>query len=121
MVGDFTFYTLLPELEVVVTPPSDANKHTAKKHTSADKKHQPAENTLFYLQAGSFKNDADADSLKAQLAMIGVETNIEVVNVNNINWHRVRVGPSHNLDKLQSIQERLRGQKIDAILLKARD
>ena len=118
---DFTFYTLLPELEVVVTPPSDANKHTAKKHTSADKKHQPAENTLFYLQAGSFKNDADADSLKAQLAMIGVETNIEVVNVNNINWHRVRVGPSHNLDQLQSIQERLRGQKIDAILLKARD
>lgn len=110
----FDFYTLLPELEVVVTPPSNPKK-------DAQKNAQPPVNALFYLQAGSFRKNTDADSLKAELAMMGVETNIEVVNVNNTNWHRVRVGPSRDLARLQSIQERLRKQKIDSILLKARN
>ncbi len=110
----FDFYTLLPELEVVVPTPSRTKK-------DPDKNSQPALNALFYLQAGSFKNDSDADTLKAQLAMMGVETNIEVVNVNNTNWHRVRVGPSRDLEQLQSIQARLRKQKIDAIVLRARN
>lgn len=109
----FDFYTLLPELEVVVPTPVRAKKDPAKNLP-------PAVNAKFYLQAGSFKNEPDADTLKAQLAMMGVETNIQVVNVNNTNWHRVRVGPSRDLEQLQSIQARLRKEKIDAILLKAR-
>lgn len=109
----FDFYTLLPELEMVVDPPSERKEATT--HEMPDK-----HKAMYYLQAGSFKNSDDANTLKAQLALIGVETNVETVNVNNINWHRVRVGPSRELDQLQSIQQRLRAEKIDSILLKAR-
>ena len=51
---------------------------------------------------------------------MGVETNIETVKVNTINWHRVRVGPNKNISKLQSIQKRLHEKRMDSILLKVR-
>ena len=110
----FDFYTLLPELEMVVDPPSKNKK-------ASPKKQQSTSNAQYYLQAGSFKNNSDADSLKAQLAMMGVVTNIETVSVNSTKWHRVRVGPSRDLNQLQTIQERLRKQRIDSMLLKARN
>ena len=51
---------------------------------------------------------------------MGVETNIEIVKVNTINWHRVRIGPSKDIDKLQTTQKRLRTKNMDSILLKVR-
>ena len=107
----FDFYTLLPELEVVVD--KDSNQ------SSGSPNHQlPAGE--YVLQVGSFKSSDEADSLKAQLALMGVETNIEIVKVNAINWHRVRVGPSKNIDQLQTTQKRLRTKNMDSILLKVR-
>lgn len=108
----FDFYTLLPELEIVV----DKNGQTPA--DTPDKK-LPA--SRYVLQVGSFKNHQEADSLKAQLALMGVETNIEKVTVNTVNWHRVRVGPSKHTEQLESVQKRLRANKIDSILFKVRN
>ncbi|MDW3095794.1 MAG: SPOR domain-containing protein [Gammaproteobacteria bacterium] len=107
----FDFYTILPELEVVVDKNSDDSSSNSNKELPAGK---------YVLQVGSFKSSDEADSLKAQLALMGVETNIEIVKVNTINWHRVRVGPSENIDQLQSTQKRLRIKNMDSILLKVR-
>ena len=105
----FDFYTLLPELEVVV----DENNRAT---------HNNAQNDIgtFVLQVGSFKSNNEADTLKARLALMGVETNIEIVTVNDNKWHRVRVGPSQDKTQLQSIQTRLRQEKMDSVLLKVR-
>lgn len=107
----FDFYTILPELEVVVDKDD-------RQSSSSDNKKLPAGN--YVLQVGSFKSSDEADSLKAQLALMGVETNIETVKVNTINWHRVRVGPSKDIDQLQTTQKRLRVKNMDSILLKVR-
>ena len=107
----FDFYTLLPELEVVVDDNNQPAQHKNAKEKAAGE---------YVLQVGSFKSSEEADSLKAQLALMGVETNIEIVKVNTINWHRVRVGPSKNIDQLKSTQNRLRAKNMDAILLKVR-
>lgn len=107
----FDFYTLLPELEVVVDKnqkPLPDNKIKAKGAES------------YVLQIGSFKQDAEADTLKARLALLGVETNIEIVTVNKTSWHRVRIGPSKDISHLESIQTRLKNEKLDSILLKVR-
>jgi cell division protein FtsN len=106
----FDFYTILPELEVVVDK-DDQLATTSNKKLPAGK---------YVLQVGSFKSSDEADSLKAQLALMGVETNIETVKVNTINWHRVRVGPSKDIDQLQTTQKRLRVKNMDSILLKVR-
>lgn len=107
----FDFYTLLPELEVVVDKnqkPLPDNKIKAKGAES------------YVLQIGSFKQNTEADTLKARLALLGVETNIEIVTVNKTSWHRVRIGPSKDINHLESIQARLKKEKLDSILLKVR-
>jgi cell division protein FtsN len=45
------------------------------------------------LQVGSFQNSAEADSLKAQLAFLGLEANVRSAVVNDATWHRVQLGP----------------------------
>lgn len=107
----FDFYTLLPELEVVVDEDNSISDNALKRELTDGQ---------YVLQVGSFKSSDEADSLKAQLALMGVETNIEIVKVNTINWHRVRVGPSKNIDQLQTTQQRLRAKNMDSILLKVR-
>jgi cell division protein FtsN len=107
----FDFYTILPELEVVVDKDDQSSSAASNKKLPAGK---------YVLQVGSFKSSDEADSLKAQLALMGVETNIETVKVNTINWHRVRVGPSKDIDQLQTTQQRLRVKNMDSILLKVR-
>ena len=106
----FDFYTLLPELEVVV----NENSRTATSNSSQN------DTGTFVLQVGSFKSHNEADTLKARLALMGVETNIEIVTVNDSKWHRVRVGPSQDKARLHSIQTRLRQDKMDSVLLKVR-
>ena len=107
----FDFYTLLPELEVVVDGKSGTNNNQSKNKLPDGE---------YVLQVGSFKSSEEADSLKAQLALMGVETNIEVVKVNTISWHRVRVGPSKDIEQLQTTQYKLRTKNMDSILLKVR-
>ncbi len=112
----FDFYTLLPELEIVIP----------QEETDLPDK-QPAQQTMppthkggYLLQAGSFKSHEDADSLKARLALLGIEANVQSVDVNNIQWHRVRVGPSNDRQALEQIRVRLRTHQIDTILMQAK-
>jgi cell division protein FtsN len=105
----FDFYTILPEMEVVV--PEVHNK--AGQTAPVDK---PG---TYFLQAGSFRSYAEADNLKAQLALLGVESKIDTVTVNSSStWHRVRVGPYQDLRELNKIRTRLLNNNINAILLK---
>jgi cell division protein FtsN len=105
----FDFYTILPEMEVVV--PDARNK--AGQSMPIDK---PG---TYILQVASFHTYAEADNLKARLALLGVESKIESVTVNNTDtWHRVRVGPYQDLRELNKIRTRLLNNNISAILLR---
>jgi cell division protein FtsN len=100
------FYTILPEMEVVVPETRTKGQAAGKPGT-------------YILQVGSFRSYAEADNLKAQLALLGVESTIEKVTVNNDDtWHRVRVGPSHDLRELNKIRTRLLNNNINPILLR---
>lgn len=114
----FDFYTLLPELEVVV-PDDEARSSSA---TTGDAASTPAATATgpYVLQAGSFQRAQEADTLKANLALLGVEANIQTVTVDNNIWHRVRVGPYTDLAELNRVRERLTHNQIDTVLLKER-
>ena len=45
------------------------------------------------LQVGSFQSAREADSLKAQLALLGLEASVKSALVNDDTWHRVQLGP----------------------------
>lgn len=108
----FDFYTILPEMEVII-PDKELKKRAAN-----DAQAGKAES--YFLQAGSFKNLADADALKASLALLGIEAKIQSVTVDDDTWHRVRMGPYSDMDQLNKVRAQLRQNNINAIPLKAK-
>ncbi len=111
----FDFYRLLPEREIII--PDEEIKAVPKKESvpipEADKSGQ------YILQAGAFKTFKQADQLKAKLALIGVQANIETVKINDaVAWHRVRLGPFGKLDEVNTVRYRLQDNDIDTVVLK---
>jgi cell division protein FtsN len=108
----FNFYTILPELEVLIPesetrPPTTSKPDTGSKSSSTGKQ--------YVLQVGSFQNLRDAEKLKANLAFFGLSAEIQHVTVNKQAWHRVRTGPYKNKKQLYQNQDLLKKNNIDSI------
>lgn len=108
----FNFYTILPELEVLIPesetrPPTTSKTETSSKSSSTGKQ--------YVLQVGSFQNLRDAEKLKANLAFLGLSAEIQHVTVNKQAWHRVRTGPYRNKKQLYQNQDLLKKNDIDSI------
>lgn len=107
----FEFYEILPQFEVVV-PNEDDTRQTAASRP------RPAEAPgSFLLQAGSFSAAADADRLQANLALLGVESHVQRVTIDNASFNRVRIGPIDDLDAAKRTQRQLRDAGIDTLLM----
>ncbi len=78
----------------------------------------PAAGSGYLLQVGAFPNPADAETLKAKLAMQGFVANVQSVDINGQAYHRVRLGPFRSATELESTKQRLAGAGINAIALK---
>jgi cell division protein FtsN len=78
----------------------------------------PAAGSGYLLQVGAFPNPADAETLKAKLALQGFVANVQAVNINGQAYHRVRLGPFRSATELESTKQRLAGAGINAIALK---
>jgi cell division protein FtsN len=110
----FKFYEMLPNFEVVI-PEQETN---VKADTEPQAVVQPG---LYVLQAGSFSSYADADRRRAELAMQGIESKIQRVTIDDKTYHRVRIGPTADLDELNMLRSRLRAAKIDALRIRLGD
>ncbi len=109
----FDFYNLLPEMEVIV-PDEDIQGQPT--HEGVKQVEQPG---TYLLQAGSFRSRQQADQLRARLALLGLETSVQAVTVDNgQTWHRVRVGPFNNLHDLNDARALLKRNGVDAILIR---
>ena len=107
----FTFYDMLPNFEVVI--PEQEPDVTADVEPRAVV--QPG---LYILQAGSFTRFEDADRRRAQLALQGIESTIQKVAIDDKTYHRVRIGPTDDLEELNMLRSRLRAAKIDVIRIR---
>jgi cell division protein FtsN len=106
----FSFYELLPKFEVVI-PEEDLNA-VPDNRTAAVM--VPG---VYVLQAGSFSSFADADRMKAELALLGIASHIQKVTVDDKTYHRVRVGPVDQLGHLNMLRKQLRDAKIEALVI----
>ncbi len=115
----FEFYTILPEMEVVIPEEElvDDSKIDKKTQVKQVSKEKFVQNKLL-LQAGSFKSYNDADKLKAKLALIGLEAGIQSVYIGKDKWHRVRIGPFKTLDEINETRVRLAENSIQTIIIK---
>jgi cell division protein FtsN len=110
----YDFYSMLPKFEVVVPE--------KEKDVRPDIRGVPeTRRGTYVLQAGSYKNFADADRIRAQLALQGVESKVQKVSVDNDTWHRIRIGPISKLDELNRLRTILRKADVDVLVIRVGD
>jgi cell division protein FtsN len=107
----FDFYDILPQYEVVVPEVETAAGPSAR----AKPVDEPGS---YVLQAGSFGAAGEADKLRANLALLGIESRVQRVTIDDDVYHRVRIGPISDLEKLNRIRRQLRDAHINAMLMK---
>ncbi len=107
----FDFYDVLPKFEVVI-PEVEFEARPDRVATSV------GEPGSYVLQAGSFGEYSDAERMKANLALLGIESRIQKVTIETDDFHRVRVGPMSDLDELNGVRRRLWDAEIEVLLIK---
>lgn len=110
----FDFFTVLPEMEVVV-PEQELSQDALPAGDSKDAN----TNASYILQVGSFRRAADADQMKASLALLGHVANVQVVTVNGETWHRVRIGPVTGARLADEKRRVLQDNGIETLVMKA--
>ncbi len=111
----FEFYTILSELEVFVPEP-EVDDTTSKPAQQASNT-APGTGKQYLLQAGSFRSKTDAERLKASLALLGVQSSIQSVQISQDSWHRVRIGPFSNPTRLRETLSTLKQNNIHAMTM----
>ncbi|ANF25552.1 SPOR domain-containing protein [Stutzerimonas stutzeri] len=136
----YDFYTLLPESEVILPPEApkpeppkpvteeEAAKIDAARAEAALNGQVPppppmvakAPVTQFFLQAGSFRKQAEAERVRAQIILLGQNVRVENVTVRDEDWYRVLVGPYANREQLGQAQKTLSSSGYNNLLLQQR-
>lgn len=68
--------------------------------------------TTYYLQAGAFRSEADAQAMQARILLLGMPVSIQKATVNGENINRVRVGPFKGIDDMNRSRAQLGEEKI---------
>jgi cell division protein FtsN len=110
----FDFYDMLPKFEVII-PEQDLD---ARPDVTPAAVEQPG---AYVLQAGSFSTFADADRMKAQLALLGISSHIQKVSVDDRTYHRVRIGPLEDLNELNRTRDQLRNARVEVLVIRVAD
>ncbi len=104
----FEFYKVLTDKQDATTSSEPVEKSKPAENKTAENKPSPPFK-MTYLQAGSFANAADAENLKASLAMKGMESTVQTVTIPGKGvWHRVRVGPFHSEKDMNNVRGTLK-------------
>lgn len=121
----FDFHQLLTTIEIPT--PSDPDPPTPPSPprplpSSAPPAPRPAGQSAYLIQVGSFRRAREAESLKARLALLGIEATVQRVRIDDRDtWYRVRVGPHPSERKVRQIQQQLRKNNIHSIVLKLKE
>lgn len=121
----YDFYEVLPAKEVVI-PDSElsaaAQAEAIKAQTTPATPNDAVETagTVRYLiQAGAFRNAAEAEALKARIALTGEVARVETGDSQGTTVYRVRLGPYATAASLAAAKQALASNGIDAQAIKA--
>ncbi len=112
----FTFYDILPGKEEAV--PANAPAAPAEKPPVP----AVAPGETLFLQAGAFQKAADADNLKARLALLGLEAAIQEIAIPDKGaMYRVRVGPYAQIEEMNRVRGLLSQNGIPVSVVKTHE
>ncbi len=108
-------------VERAMTPDKAPEKSVAKldERPAPDAARAPRPTERFWLQAGSFAQEADAENLKARLALAGWEAEVQSASIPDKGVRfRVRLGPYDNTDELNRIKGELGRRGFEVAVIK---
>ena len=97
---------------------STAARNTAPSAPTAPAKPAPGTQTTYYLQAGAFRTEGDAQAMQARILMLGLQSTVQPVQVNGSTLHRVRVGPFKGIDEMNRSRATLSNAKIETSVVR---
>jgi cell division protein FtsN len=110
----FEFYKILPGSQEATPSPADGKK-------PPDGKVKTVTVEPLYLQVGAFQKAADADNLKAKLALIGLSAGVQEVDIaDKGKMYRVRTGPFSSVDDMNQARSLLSQNGIQATQVKGK-
>lgn len=72
----------------------------------------------YFVQAGAFRSQPDAEAQRAKLAMLGWESRVSEREQNGRTVFRVRVGPFAKRDDAEQLKLKLEGAGVDSALVR---
>ena len=96
-------------------PPAASAAPAAKKEPAAK---PPGTQTTYYLQAGAYRSANDAESIKAQILLMGLPVEVQKAQINGGTINRVRVGPFKGIDEMNRSRARLGQAKIESSVVR---
>lgn len=72
----------------------------------------------YFVQAGAFRTQQDADAQRAKLAMLGWEARVSEREQNGRNVFRVRVGPFAKRDDAEQLKNKLASAGVESALVR---
>lgn len=106
---DFQFYKILPQGEGAQTEPAPPATPPA-----------PGPVERLYLQVGAFEDPAEADNLKARLALAGIDASAQRGrSADGRTVHRVRIGPFGTPEEMAPVRSRLAEGGFTATVVRA--
>jgi cell division protein FtsN len=132
----FDFYSVLPEMEVVIPDAELSAKARAEQArqvlAASQAQAQPAgtpvgtpppasaESGGYMLLAGSYNDAHAADEAKARLAMLGLIAKVQPVTINGKTWNRILLGPYADASATEAAKKTLADNGVKAIPISRR-
>ena len=83
---------------------------------------KPHSGETYWLQAGAFAEEREADNLKAKIALTGLEATVRPVSVpDRGTLYRVRLGPYQSLDNANRIKTTLSQNGVGTAIIRTTD
>lgn len=120
----FEFYTMLPgekevtdkEAKAAAAKPKEPAKSVPGSSPAQPKPHS---GETYWLQAGAFADEKDAENLRAKIAFTGLEAQVKAAEVPGKGTvHRVRLGPYQSLDDANRIKAALSQNGVGATIIR---
>jgi cell division protein FtsN len=114
---NYDFFTVLPEIEIVVSLEPQIQPAKAKKKPNESSR--DTSQSAYMLQAGSYRRTADAERMKAKLALRGLVSYIQKISIEGRgDFYRVRLGPFLDRPSMVYADKKLKEAGIKALQLK---
>lgn len=105
--------------QIAAVPPRAIPAEPVQQPAAPQVKSPPAVKEKFFLQAGSFRRNEEAENMKARLAFLGVSASIQPIDLaEKGTWYRVRIGPLTNKADIDAISASLKENGIGAQFIK---